>query len=762
MSQRQAPRLKARQAAVETPSRLRAVAPLLLTLLLALALRLLLWSAPLHLPANDEIEYIAVARDLLAGRGWQFYEHYHWLRAPLYPLWLAGSLWLAGGDPGAPATLHRAALPNIALSVATVYLSYLLARELAGRRAARLAALIGAVLWTFATFASLYMAETLFTFCFTGALLCLVRAARRAEPSLGLIALGGALFGLATLTRSITLLFLPFVALWLLAQAPGSTSREPPHRTGARLSLPGSRLYPALIFVLAAALTIAPWTIRNYIAYGRAIPVETGLSYNLWAFNEPREDDDAIFRTLESIRNPAERSDYASAKGLARLREDPAILLRKLWPNWVAIWRVKPIEDRFLQENYYSDVPLPLFGAALLFDDALYLVVALAGLAGLALLRGREPQSAPGSGAGGRAEDTRPTRSKPAAARRLLGALRTPRALLICWLLYAVGTMLLTHGEARYRHFLFPVLIPYAAWALVRTRRSAALAGKQRPGARYAVRITRFLLLAALVGGTWLLYYPWGWAAQNLARGWYAQRAELAWALGDQAGALRLDERALDVRETLDGWLRLGDHARAAGDTQRALAAYRAARAIGADYIPTAAKTGDLLRAEGQPDAARAAFGKDSVAQQPLTDWSWRELRPPARETIAVGDGLDFGYVGGVYPAELLGGSATRWTNGEGQLRFGAAPLAAPTTLLLRLRLAAPRPDGGAVAAQVCAAGQCQALVLGAGWRAYSLAFTLPAGAPLEFTIRSGTFAAPDGRRLGVMLGTAAIISIVQ
>src|SRR4051794_24099582 len=46
-------------------------------LLLALGLRLLLWSQPLHQLANDEVEYVTVARDLLAGRGWQFYDHYH-------------------------------------------------------------------------------------------------------------------------------------------------------------------------------------------------------------------------------------------------------------------------------------------------------------------------------------------------------------------------------------------------------------------------------------------------------------------------------------------------------------------------------------------------------------------------------------------------------------------------------------------------------------------------------------------------------------
>ncbi len=143
---------------------------ILLILLLALLVRLLLWSQPAHQLANDEIEYVTVARDLLAGRGWQFYEHYRWLRAPLYPLFLAASLWLAGGD------LHRAALPNIVLSVANVYLNYRLTLALIGRRAARVAALLTAILWTQAIFASLYMSETLFTFLFTGALVCLVRS----------------------------------------------------------------------------------------------------------------------------------------------------------------------------------------------------------------------------------------------------------------------------------------------------------------------------------------------------------------------------------------------------------------------------------------------------------------------------------------------------------------------------------------------------------------------------------------------------------
>jgi hypothetical protein len=159
---------------------------LVIILAFALGLRLLLWSQPLHEPANDEVEYITVARDLLEGRGWSFYEQYHWLRAPLYPLFLAASWQLAGDDgwPYATRALHLAALPNILLSVVSVYLTYALTMRLVDhRRSALLAALIAAVLWTNATFASLYMSETLFTVLFQVGMLMLLHAADQ-QPAL--------------------------------------------------------------------------------------------------------------------------------------------------------------------------------------------------------------------------------------------------------------------------------------------------------------------------------------------------------------------------------------------------------------------------------------------------------------------------------------------------------------------------------------------------------------------------------------------------
>ncbi|MBC8078546.1 MAG: glycosyltransferase family 39 protein, partial [Chloroflexales bacterium] len=524
---------------------------LLAIVLLALALRLALWAQPPHQLANDEIEYVTVARDLLAGRGWQFYEHYHWLRAPLYPLFLAGSLWLAGGN------LHAAALPNIALSAASVALAYTLARELGGtRRAALLAALVAAALFTLATFASLYMAETLFGFLFAAGLLLLLRWRRTGK--LWALGLAGALLGLATLTRSAPLVFLPLVVLWIaFVRIKGERQMVKGRQLVATV------LWPICLFTMTFCLVLLPWTLRNCAAYGRCILVETGLSYNLWAFNEPRASEETIFQTLESIPNPAARADYATAKGLERLREDPAIIARKLWPNWRDLLRVKPIEDRFILPTYYADPPPLVFLGALLLDDALYAVVLVAGIVGL-------------------------------------WRLRDLRARLLCaaWVASFVATTLLTHGEGRYRHFLYPLLIPCAALALA-SARSSLIAHRSS----FIVRRVRSLILhpssfilyglLALVAYTIAIHYPWQYAIGGAARSADQLTGDVALWRGDAAGATSLYERAIAAAETPDSWLRLGLARNAAGDDAGALSAYRAASQLAPNYIAPHARRAD-------------------------------------------------------------------------------------------------------------------------------------------------------------------------
>lgn len=685
------------------------------------------WRVPFHQPANDEIEYLRVANDLIAGRGWVFYEHYHWLRAPLYPLFLAGSLLVSGQES------RWAALPNIALSTLTIPLFYLLGRSLVlpanptsddtlrATRAGIVASAMCAFLWQFATFASLWMSETLFTVLFTGALVLLLRWRR--QPRLKTAAFAGLLLGLAILTRSAPLAALPLLLLWML--------------WGSWRDVLRRRLLGIAICLLVTGLTIAPWTVRNWLAYNHFIPVETGLSFNLWAFNEPREGIDTIFKKLESIPNPGERADYATAKGLARLREDPSIILRRIGFNWFYLWHVKPIEDRFLRENYYQDVPNDFFALALVLDDGLYLLILASALAGMLLMPRRDA-----------------------------------RLLFAGWLVYIITVTLLTHSEGRYRQFLFPSLIPLAAvcWSLgwwrsaPRIRRVAAVG----------------LGLVALLP---LTSYPYVWAGTNLSRAWFESIGDRAMQRGDYLSAQRAYQRGAGIDPgSADILLKAGLAFDRAGDLASAIKIYGNVAALWPAYISSSARLGDALRRAGQEEDARTAFLGFYSDPMQISDWAWEHLESPADQLLQIGDGLDAGFVQGMYKDETIDNREVRWTSERAALRLAAYSEGS----LVRLRLAAPRPDGRPVVVQVCLDGStCQAVEAGLQWRTIEiLAPPLCRAGPqcatdgppatLKVTISAPAFSpahtlvaksqagssTSDTRRLGVMLDYALSIPL--
>ncbi len=703
--------------------------PLAVILLLGLLWRLLLWAQPLHLPADDQIEYIRVARDLLAGRGWIFYANWRWLRAPLYPLLLAGSLGLTSMDASVSAAeaLHRAALVGTALSLGVVYLLYRLARELTpagGTRPALVAATAAALLQTNATFASLYMSETLFSFLFGWGLLALARWHGRGGVWRAVGA--GTLLGLACLTRSAALVFLPVVALWMLfTQVPRPLSPCPLIPLSPRLWMAFTqvprprhfwpRLVPPLALTLGAVLVIAPWTLRNCVAYGRCILIETGGAYNLWAFYEPRESLESINQALEAIPNPVDRADEATRRGLARLREDPSIVLRKLPTEWARLWSVKAIPDRFLLSSPYSDPPPSVFLAALACDDLLYLAILCAAPFGLAVAFARRD-----------------------AIGLLLGL----------WVLTLVGATLVTHAEGRYRHFLFIALIPLAAVALDALWRRERL----RPALAVAAGAPLALALLPL-----LLLYPWTWAGSGVLRSVYRGAGDLLATTGRAEAAAQAYQAALAADETPDGWIALGDLRRRVGDTEAASDAYKRAYKRKRTSVVASAVWAAMLRELGRLDEARSASRGRYLDEQQFVDWSYQGLRPAPLAAVDVGDRLDFGYVGGVYEAEELVGATARWTNGRGRLRLH--PAGAGTHVLVTLRAAAPWPSGVPVPLRVCAAGVCQAVALGPTWRVVRVLLPLAAG---DLELRSATFYAADGRELGVLLDWATVAALAK
>ena len=124
-----------------------------------------------------------------------------------------------------------------------------------------------------------YWSETVYLLLLWGAIERTLAADARA--SRGTAAVAGLLWGLATLTRELSLYLVPIAALWMLRPrvAAGGALRA----RAIRDLTPG--VGRAAVLVLATVLTVAPWTIRNAIVLRAFIPVSTMGGLNLWQGN---------------------------------------------------------------------------------------------------------------------------------------------------------------------------------------------------------------------------------------------------------------------------------------------------------------------------------------------------------------------------------------------------------------------------------------------------------------------------------------------
>lgn len=201
---------------------------------------------------GDETGYVASAGKLLAGDpGW-------WpepLWPPFYPQFLAGVGWFLG-----PSTAAVAVVQTLLLAAAAVLLGDL-TRRLTGSRAAGVAAAALTLGYPpLAAFSHYLWPEVLHLFLFAALLWLLV--ARWRSP--GWCAVAGVVLGLALLSKS---LLLPFVPVLLVAAAWRSRAVE---------ALPRF----ALVLVLAGA-TVAPTLLANQRRIGSAT-LGSSAAFNLW------------------------------------------------------------------------------------------------------------------------------------------------------------------------------------------------------------------------------------------------------------------------------------------------------------------------------------------------------------------------------------------------------------------------------------------------------------------------------------------------
>lgn len=686
---------------------------LALLVALALALRLLVWRWHEQVAlGGDETEYFNAALALLRERR---YQELQFMRPPLYTLFLASNMYILDS------LVQRLRLVQAIISAATVLPVYALTATLFGvRRVALAAALLCALSYTLAFHATELLAETVFVFGLTVCLWLLAAAHHRQRARL-LVALAGVAVGLLALTRSVALPLLPLGALWLWLMRSALPFRQ-------RAILP-------LVFVLAGALVIVPWTARNYLTYGAPILIDTTGAENLWLDNNPAAATaadplgrEAAKQTLYGLGDDrAARQQLATTNGMAAITGNPAWFVGKAWGEAQTFWALQFFDDFRARRAIW--VPPAEVWLALLLGDGLWLLLALAGIVGM--------------------WSSKVTTSTHDALRFV------PYVGLIfgLWALYIFVTSLLFHVELRYRLPLWPVLLPFAALALAGGARRRWQVPWRAAGAVaccFAVLVLMWLHRPYLAETIVLTQKHAALAQADTA----LRRGDAAAATDAAQTALNHDNSSVLARVTL------ARAALAEGNKERAKTLLDdGANALRAHPYPHLLR-GALLRAEGQMDAARDDLTFERATREDVQQWAWDVFVPlgPPPATLDVGNGLDLGYVHGFALAE----DNARWTLGAAQMQLHAEQEA--HTLVLEL--AAGRPANAPLpTVSVQVDGQSVgAIDLRSGWNSYTLPLPTLITGTAQISLASPTFrprdydrSSPDGRTLGVLVRRATL-----
>lgn len=204
----------------------------------------------------DTVHYDKAAKAIIAGEGFgegyefsQFFQKEYAL-PPLYPMFLAAVYYFFG--PNFLAVRLAEALLGAWLCV----LIYKIALRLFNQATALAAGYFSALFPHLVFLTGLLYVENIFTLLLAlGVWYCL---RWQEERKLSLIAVASLLFGFACLGRPVVFAFYPFLALWALFICQGALQEK---------------IIATATIVLVTLLTLAPWTVRNYLIFGKITPV---------------------------------------------------------------------------------------------------------------------------------------------------------------------------------------------------------------------------------------------------------------------------------------------------------------------------------------------------------------------------------------------------------------------------------------------------------------------------------------------------------
>jgi 4-amino-4-deoxy-L-arabinose transferase-like glycosyltransferase len=406
--------------------------------LLALAVRIgFLLAEPATRPVGDERTWTDWARELSSARvGLSPLKTHYIFYPPVYAYFLAVPHALTGGfavAQWAQALVGALLVPAVGRVGARTF------SPRVGLVAAAVAAFYPEIVW----FSVHFWSETVFLVVLLWGWERLLAADGPSARWRTAVA-AGLLWGLATLTRETVLYFIPLAAAGL----------------AFRRGTPGRRQGAA--FALAALVVVAPWTYRNWVALGAFVPVSTAGGQNLFQGNTtiPR---DETYRMVQEVQGRVEQYRYAMRMGLEAIRDrQPWWIFEKLRDEMPRFWEADSLALIHIKRGAYGVVPPWAAVATAVVVLAPYVAVLALAVLGAAALR---PDRAHG--------------------------------FLLAFLAYYNLLHVVTHGFARYRLPVMPVLFVFAAsaWVAGRDARLGALVSGRRRVAAVALGALAVALL---------------------------------------------------------------------------------------------------------------------------------------------------------------------------------------------------------------------------------------------------------------------------
>ena len=307
-----------------------------------------------HNLAADSADYERLAQKILAG---DTLDEAFVYQNPLYPFFLAALHAMFG-----PGTLPVLAV-QACLGAISCALLYSIGRTTFGHRVGLTAAGLQASYGILIFFSGLLLTTSLVVFLLLAAMSTLLAAQRRERPWMFLLA--GALFGLVMLGRPNALVLLIFLPLaFPLTKRPGRASRNPLAHLG--------------VFLLGAALTVAPAAARNHAINGQLSPFPAIGGINFYIANNaeatgrltspPGVSHAPVTQIHTSIAlaeeatgaslTPAEASAYWRARGFEYLLSEPRSALSLYLRKARLFWQAEEIPLNVHYELYRTLTPI--------------------------------------------------------------------------------------------------------------------------------------------------------------------------------------------------------------------------------------------------------------------------------------------------------------------------------------------------------------------------------------------------------------------